>query len=80
MVPRSVIAITTRQRMFLGIKELDRVIGNGIMPSSLIVLTRDPGISKVTLFLQIFISYQNSTYFIFLPKNHYSRLKGGSAA
>ncbi len=53
MVPRSVIAITTRQRMFLGIKELDRVIGNGIMPSSLIVLTRDPGISKVTLFLQI---------------------------
>lgn len=40
-------------RMLSGICEWDRVMGNGIMPSSLIVLTGDPGIGKSTLLLQI---------------------------
>jgi DNA repair protein RadA/Sms len=39
--------------MLSGINEWDRVMGDGIMPSSLIVLTGDPGIGKSTLLLQI---------------------------
>jgi DNA repair protein RadA/Sms len=42
-----------KQRLTTGIGEWDRVMGNGIMPSSLIVLTGDPGIGKSTLLLQI---------------------------
>ena len=39
--------------MLTGIHEWDRVMGGGIMPSSLIVLTGDPGIGKSTLLLQV---------------------------
>lgn len=41
------------KRMQSGIQEWDRVVGDGIMPSSLIILTGDPGIGKSTLLLQI---------------------------
>jgi len=41
------------QRMLSGIAEWDRVVGAGIMPSSLLILTGDPGIGKSTLLLQI---------------------------
>lgn len=40
-------------RMQTGIHEWDRVVGNGITPGSLIILTGDPGIGKSTLLLQI---------------------------
>ncbi len=40
-------------RMQTGIEEWDRVLGGGIMPSSLLVLTGDPGIGKSTLLLQV---------------------------
>ena len=39
--------------MHSGIDEWDRVVGGGIMPSSLIILTGDPGIGKSTLLLQL---------------------------
>ncbi len=41
------------KRMLSGIGEWDRVVGGGIMPSSLLILTGDPGIGKSTLLLQI---------------------------
>jgi len=40
-------------RMMSGISEWDRVVGGGIMPNSLLILTGDPGIGKSTLLLQI---------------------------
>lgn len=43
----------TKPRLMSNIKEWDRVVGGGIMPSSLIILTGDPGIGKSTLLLQI---------------------------
>lgn len=49
----STITTANKSRMFTGIDEWDRVMGGGIMPSSLIVLTGDPGIGKSTLLLQI---------------------------
>lgn len=45
--------IMPEKRMFSGIHEWDRVVGGGIMPSSLLILTGDPGIGKSTLLLQI---------------------------
>ena len=42
-----------RDRMRSGIDEWDRVLGGGIMPGSLLILTGDPGIGKSTLLLQI---------------------------
>lgn len=47
------VSSTPLQRMEAGIAEWDRVVGGGIMPSSLIILTGDPGIGKSTLLLQI---------------------------
>lgn len=41
------------KRTSLGINELDRVTGGGIVPGSLLLLTGEPGIGKSTLTLQI---------------------------
>jgi DNA repair protein RadA/Sms len=39
-------------RMFSGYQELDRVLGGGIVPGSLVLIGGDPGIGKSTLLLQ----------------------------
>lgn len=39
-------------RMFSGYEELDRVLGGGIVPGSLVLIGGDPGIGKSTLLLQ----------------------------
>ncbi len=41
------------QRLQTGIGELDRVLGGGIVPGSLVLLGGDPGIGKSTLALQL---------------------------
>jgi DNA repair protein RadA/Sms len=53
MVQLGSVSIKPKDRMLTGIKEWDRVMGGGIMPSSLIILTGDPGIGKSTLLLQV---------------------------
>lgn len=40
-------------RIITGINELDRVLGGGITPGSLILVGGDPGIGKSTLMLQL---------------------------
>ncbi len=47
------INFSEQQRIISGIDEWDRVMGGGIMPASLIILTGDPGIGKSTLLAQI---------------------------
>ncbi len=47
------VAITAQKRMFAEIGEWDTVLGGGIMPGSLLVLTGDPGIGKSTLLLLV---------------------------
>jgi len=42
-----------KERVTSGIKELDRVLGGGIVPGSLILIGGDPGIGKSTLMLQL---------------------------
>jgi DNA repair protein RadA/Sms len=44
---------TTSQRFSSGYSELDRVLGRGIVPGSLVLVGGDPGIGKSTLLLQM---------------------------
>ena len=41
------------QRYLTGMQELNRVLGGGIVPGSVVLLSGDPGIGKSTLLLQI---------------------------
>lgn len=53
------------QRFSSGYSELDRVLGGGIVPGSLVLVGGDPGIGKSTLLLQIvnfLSSYQSVLY------------------
>ena len=40
-------------RLMTGLDELDRVLGGGIVPGSLVLVGGDPGIGKSTLLLQV---------------------------
>jgi DNA repair protein RadA/Sms len=48
------------QRLGSGAQELDRVLGGGIVPGSVILLGGDPGIGKSTLLLQVAASVAGS--------------------
>jgi DNA repair protein RadA/Sms len=50
--PLSSIATGFQQRTSTGIKELDRVLGGGVVAGSVILIGGDPGIGKSTLLLQ----------------------------
>jgi DNA repair protein RadA/Sms len=52
-LPLSALADEERPRTRVGIGELDRVLGGGIVPGSLVVLGGEPGIGKSTLLLQV---------------------------
>ena len=52
-VPLSQVEMTKQQRISSGIVELDRVLGGGIVPGSLVLVGGDPGIGKSTLLLQV---------------------------
>ena len=47
-VPLSQIEMTQEQRVSTGMKELDRVLGGGIVQGSLVLVGGDPGIGKTT--------------------------------
>lgn len=49
----SKVSIEAKDRIETGIGELDRVLGGGIVPGSLVLVGGDPGIGKSTLLLQV---------------------------
>ena len=55
----SEIDYTNEKRMETNDKELNRVLGGGIVPGSLVLLGGDPGIGKSTLLLQFALSSKN---------------------
>lgn len=52
-LPITQITLDKEERFSTGMAELDRVLGGGIVPASLILLGGDPGIGKSTLLLQV---------------------------
>lgn len=52
-VKLSAISTDKEERILTGIGELDRVLGGGIVPGSLVLVGGDPGIGKSTLLLQM---------------------------
>lgn len=69
----------TRPRIITNITELDRVLGGGIVPGSLVLVGGAPGIGKSTLLLQVialtgglYVSGEESAYQI---KGRFDRLK-----
>ena len=53
--PQSITSVEVQPlpRVAIGIEEIDRVLGGGIVPGSLLLLGGDPGIGKSTLALQV---------------------------
>jgi len=51
-VSAAMLDLTSETRLTTGIGELDRVLGGGLVPGALILLSGDPGIGKSTLALQ----------------------------
>jgi DNA repair protein RadA/Sms len=47
-----------------GIGELDRVLGDGVVPGSVILLGGEPGIGKSTLLLQLLASWHGRTLYV----------------
>lgn len=52
-VPVTDIVTTSEERYPTGLSELDRVLGGGVVPGSLVLVGGDPGIGKSTLLLQV---------------------------
>ena len=53
VMPLSEVSIDKVTRLSSGEVELDRVLGGGVVPGSLILLGGEPGIGKSTLMLQV---------------------------
>ena len=53
IMPISQIEMTHDRRISTGMKELDRVLGGGIVQGSMVLVGGDPGIGKSTLLLQV---------------------------
>lgn len=50
-----------QERMVTGDPELDRVLGGGLVPGSIVLIAGEPGIGKSTLFLQIGLKLSDCT-------------------
>src|SRR5215213_7810300 len=51
-MPLSEVGSAAHDRIVVPIQELDRVLGGGLVPGSLVLIGGDPGIGKSTLVLQ----------------------------
>lgn len=73
----SSIDVKPQPRIMAGIGEWDRVVGGGLVPGSLIVITGDPGIGKSTLLLQIAYEIAKAKrVFYFSTEESLQQLKG----
>ncbi len=57
--PRSIaeVEIKAEERSSIGLNELDRVLGGGMVPGAAVLIGGDPGIGKSTLLLQAMVGY-----------------------
>lgn len=59
-IPINEISTGNEFRINTGNQELNRVLGGGLIPGSLILLGGDPGIGKSTLMLQVALQFKNA--------------------
>lgn len=67
------INIDQQSRILTGDNELDRVLGGGVMPGSVILLVGDPGIGKSTLLLQSLCSLTQKDQKVFYVSGEESK-------
>ncbi|MDH5514248.1 MAG: AAA family ATPase, partial [Gammaproteobacteria bacterium] len=53
VTPLSAVQADTQSRQSVGMRELDRVLGGGLVAGSVVLIGGDPGIGKSTLLLQV---------------------------
>lgn len=58
------ISINTKARMSSGDIELDRVLGGGIVPGSMVLVGGEPGIGKSTLLLQVALAIRGKVVYV----------------
>jgi len=52
------------KRLFTGVKEIDRILGGGMVPGSLILIGGEPGIGKSTLALQVAMKLNSTVLYV----------------
>lgn len=63
----------TVPRIFCGLPELDRVLGGGLVPGSLVLISGDPGVGKSTLLLQALFGLASRGYNVLYASGEESR-------
>src|SRR5688572_2344019 len=53
VTPLNAVAANDAERLVIGLREVDRVLGGGLVPGSLVLLGGEPGIGKSTLVLAV---------------------------
>ena len=52
-VPINQVSADLATRMLTGVSELDRVLGDGLVPGAVVLLAGEPGVGKSTLLLEV---------------------------
>jgi len=58
LTPLAEVSVSETHRELTGLDELDRVLGGGLVPGSVVLIGGDPGIGKSTLLLQTMLGLQ----------------------
>ncbi len=72
-VPITAVQRETVPRIYCGLPELDRVLGGGLVPGSLVLISGDPGVGKSTLLLQALYGLASRGYNVLYASGEESR-------
>ncbi|MEY4066476.1 MAG: hypothetical protein RIR26_2684 [Pseudomonadota bacterium] len=72
-IPLTTVQMETVPRIYCGLPELDRVLGGGLVPGSLVLISGDPGVGKSTLLLQALYGLASRGYNVLYASGEESR-------